>query len=298
MNSVVRGNLAGISALIMWSTTVGLIRSITDVFGAAAGTALIYSLGAIALLLKSGVPKVKAMPKIYLFGCGLLFVIYEIVFSQAISLAKDSQQSLEVGMLNYLWPCLTVVLSIWINKTKMYWWVWPGTALSIVGLYWCVASNGNMSLAGFLNNVYETPVPYILGLFAGIGWALYSNLSLRYSEGFNAIPLFFVFVGIMLWVNFFLQGGEIHFPGYKYVAQLLFLGAMFGFSYSMWEIGIHEGNFIFLAICSYFTPATSMLFASLWLNIIPPINFWSGVGLVIAGSLICWLASVKRNRIL
>lgn len=298
MNSVLRGNLVGLGALLMWSTMLGLIRATTEAFGVAAGTALIYSVGATAIFLKSGLAKLRLMPKIYVYGVGAVFVAYEIIFSQAVGMAESASQALEIGMLNNLWPSLTVVFSIWINKTKLRWWVWPGTLLSLAGLYWCVSSNSGLELAGFIHNLRANPVPYLLGTVGGATWALYSNLSFRYSEGFNAIPLFFAVIAAVLWLGFFLRGGELHFPGWWAVAQLLLVGAVMGFSYSMWESGIHQGNFILLAVCSYFNPAASMLFASLWLKVMPGLGYWAGVGLVTAGSLLCWLASLKRKQIL
>lgn len=295
MNAVAYGNLLGIGALLMWSSMVGLIRSITEAFGVMAGTALIYSVGAAVTFLKNGVPEAGRMPKVYLFGVGSLFVAYEIIYSRALGLAGSAAQTLEVGMLNYLWPCMTVIFSIRINKTRLRWWVWPGTIISVAGLYWCVAANGGLELSGFIANLRANPLPYVLGLTAGVSWGLYSNLSFRFSGGFNAIPIFFAAIAAILWAGFFLRGGQLHFPGYWPCCQVLIIGAVMGLSYSMWENGIHQGNFILLAVCSYFTPAFSMLFAALWLNILPPAAFWGGVGLVIGGSLICWLAQVKKK---
>lgn len=39
--------LIGLSAVIFWSTNVGLIRSVSESFGAVAGAALIYSVASI-----------------------------------------------------------------------------------------------------------------------------------------------------------------------------------------------------------------------------------------------------------
>lgn len=296
MNEALRGNLCGILALLLWSTLVGLMRSVTEAFGVEAGTALIFSVGAVAMLLKDGVPKVGRMPRAYLFGAGALFVAYDIAFALAIGLSRSAGQALEAGMLNYLWPCLVVVFSIWINKTRMRWWVWPGTALSVVGLYWCVAANSGVDLGGFIGNLLETPAPYVCGLTAAVSWALYCNISVRYSKGANAVPLFLAVVAVILWAGFFMRGGRLYFPGYLPVCQLLFIGVASGLSFSLWEHGIHHGSFILLAVCSYFTPALSMLFAAVWLNAMPPSGYWAGVGLVVLGSLICWLASIRRER--
>ena len=294
MNTVVRGNLMGIGALLLWCTLVGMIRSITEEVGVAGGTAVIYSIGVLATSLRNGLPNPKKIPKMYLLAAGFFFVAYEILLSQGIGMSESPRQALEVGMLNYLWPGLTIVFSIAILKTKLRWYVWPGIALSLLGMYWCLAANGGLDIGGFLDNLRATPLPYLFGFGAGISWALYSNLSVRYANDANAVSWFFIVIAILLWSNFFMRGEELRFPGYWFLLQLVFLGVILGFSYSLWETGIHKGNFIFLAVCSYFTPAASMLFAGALLQAMPPLGFWAGVGLVIGGSLICWAASLHK----
>lgn len=58
--------LIGLSAVIFWSTNVGLIRSVSESFGAVAGAALIYSVASIILFFTIGLPKLSTIPKSYL----------------------------------------------------------------------------------------------------------------------------------------------------------------------------------------------------------------------------------------
>ena len=58
------------------------------------------------------------MPLKYLIGCDAPFLSYMIALFLAIGLATDHQQALEVGLLNYLWPTLTILLSLLILKRK------------------------------------------------------------------------------------------------------------------------------------------------------------------------------------
>lgn len=293
--SPAKANLYGILAILMWSTLIGMVKSISQSFGVAGGTAFIYTIGAAALCLKQGLPKVRRMPKTYLWGCGAIFIAYEILLSQSIGLSVNSQQAMEVGMLNYLWPCAIVVLSIWINQQKLRWWVWPGIFLALAGIFWCLTADSQLSVAGFAQNFMAAPLPYILAFAAAWFWGLYCNLSKRYAQDNDAISFFFIVIAILLWLRFFLSGASLALPGWQAWAELLFIGVVFGVSYSMWEVGIHRGNILLLAIISYFTPVFSMLFASLWLKTTPASGFWLGVALVVAGSFVCWLASRPKN---
>ena len=48
--------LCGLMAIVLWSTIVGLIRGVSEHFGAVGGAALIYTVGAILLALLLGRP--------------------------------------------------------------------------------------------------------------------------------------------------------------------------------------------------------------------------------------------------
>lgn len=292
-----KGNLYGIAALMMWSTMTALMRSVAEAFGVATGAALIYTIAAAALHAKERRINVRGIPRAYILGGGFFFALNAITYSMGIGMAVDHRQTLEVGMLNYLWPCLIVVLSIWINNQKLRWMVWPGTVLSLAGIFQCLTSGSDVTLSGFWASILVTPLPYAFGLTAAFSWGLYCNLSARFSKGHNSVPLFFLAAAVALWANFFASNESLHFPGLWPLCELAFIGVIFGVSYSMWETGIHNGNMVLLAVLSYFTPAASMLFLCLWFKTLPPSGFWIGVALVVGGSLLCWLSVRKGARV-
>ena len=290
-----KANMYGVAAILMWSTLIAIVRSISQAFGVAGGTALIFTAGAVVLCLRHGFPKIRSMHPMYVWGCGAAFVLYEILMSQSIGLATSSHQTLEVGMINYLWPCAIVVVSIWLNKERMRWWVWLGIALSLVGIYLCVTSNSEVNLSRFISNIMATPLPYGMAFIAAILWGFYCNLSRKYGQGENAVPFFFIVIAAALWFRFFITGSEIRFPDWTAWAELAYIGVAFAFSYACWETGIQKGNMILLAAISHFTPVFSMLFMCLWLKTGPTPEFWTGVAFVVAGSLVCWTATPKSG---
>lgn len=290
-----KANLHGVAAILMWSTLIALVRSVSQAFGVAGGTALIFTAGAIVLCLRQGFPNIRRMHPLYVWGCGAAFVLYEILMSQSIGLASSSSQTLEVGMINYLWPCTIVIISIWINKEQMRWWVWLGIVLSLAGIYLCITANSDVDLAGFVRNIMATPLPYGMAFIAAILWGFYCNLSRKYGEGQNAVPFFFIVIASALWVRFFITGSALKSPDWTAWAELAYIGVVFALSYACWETGIQKGNMILLAAISYFTPVFSMLFMCAWLKTMPTPGFWIGVAFVVAGSLVCWTATRKSG---
>ena len=109
--------LLGLCAIVLWSATVALARSISERVGpVTAGASVYLTAGVLSvshLLLKGGpVRRLLSLPRPYLLGCGALFVIYTTAIFLALGLAADRLQTIEAGLLNYLWPVLTLLLSM------------------------------------------------------------------------------------------------------------------------------------------------------------------------------------------
>ncbi len=109
--------LYGVISILLWSTMVGLIRSVSENFGPVGGAALVYTVGSLVLVLVMGIPKITKYPKRYLLWGTVLFVSYEICFVLALGLANNRQQAIELGMVNYLWPSFTIALAVFLTAS-------------------------------------------------------------------------------------------------------------------------------------------------------------------------------------
>ncbi|WP_174870511.1 aromatic amino acid DMT transporter YddG [Pectobacterium polaris] len=286
-----RATLTGLLAIVLWSTSVGLIRSLTESLGPIGGAAMIYSTSTLCLLAFYGLPRIKTLPRIYLFAGGAMFVCYEIFLSLSIGLASSRMQAIEIGMINYLWPSLTVFFSLFINQQKSRFLLWPGLALSLGGIVWIMKGESDWTPELLWNNILANPLAYSLAFSAALTWALYCNITKRYAQGKSGVSLFFFVSSLVLWIQYaFSAEGAISLT-LPSSLQLLFMGTSTALAYSVWNIGIQHGNLTLLATASYFTPVLSTLLAALWLNITPAISFWQGVSMVTAGSLLCWYAT-------
>lgn len=286
-----RATLTGLLAIVLWSTSVGLIRSLTEALGPIGGAAMIYSTSTLCLLAFYGLPRIKTLPRVYLFAGGAMFVCYEIFLSLSIGLADSRMQAIEIGMINYLWPSLTVFFSLFINQQKSRFLLWPGLALSLGGIVWIMKGESDWTPELLWNNILANPLAYSLAFSAALTWALYCNITRRYGQGKSGVSLFFFLASLLLWVQYaFSTEGAISLT-LPSSLQLLFMGTSTALAYSVWNIGIQHGNLTLLATASYFTPVLSTLLAALWLNITPAISFWQGVVMVTAGSLLCWYAT-------
>lgn len=286
-----RATLFGLLAIVLWSSVVGLIRSVSEGLGPVGGAAMIYSVSAVFLLVALGVPKWRSFPRPYLIVGSLLFVSYEICLSLSLGYANTRLQAIEVGMINYLWPCFTVLMALALNGQKAKWWLLPGLLLSLFGIGWIMSGEGGWSPAQMLANVRSNPLSYTLAFSGAVIWALYCNLTKKIAQGSNGVVLFIVLTALALWLKYaFSAESDMQFS-VGVTVTLLCAGVAMGAGYAAWNVGILHGNMTLLATVSYFTPVLSAVFAALVLHTSLTVNFWQGVAMVTLGSLICWRAT-------
>lgn len=289
-----RATLIGLIAIVLWSSIVALIKSVSESFGAIGGAALIYSLATAFLVMTIGFPKLSSFPKRYLWLGSILFVAYELCLSLAIGYANDGRQAIEVGMINYLWPTLTIIASIIFNKQRASMLVIPGFMLSILGIFWVLGNGKAFDLPLMLSNIKDNPLSYGLSFMGALIWSAYCVITVRIAEGKNGITFFFLLVAITLWLQYLWFGqGEFHFTIQSSIYLLCAASAM-GFGYAAWNVGMLYGNVIVLATASYFVPVFSAIIAAVMLSTSLSFGFWQGVVMVCAGSILCYISTKNQ----
>lgn len=288
--------LIGMTSVLMWGATVGLLRSISEIFGPVGGAALVFSTSALFATLALGMPRWRDLPRIYLWGGGMMFVAYEICLALALGFAHDRGQAMELGMINYLWPSLTIVLAVLSRQHRGSWLLLPALGLCFAGIVWVMKGQGDWSVVQMWRNVQGNPIAYALALAAAFLWAAYSVLTRRFGKGRNAVPLFLLATSVLLWSQYALSSEPALTLNLGGVGQVMLLGGLTAAAYSCWNHGMQHGNFTLLATASYFTPVLSALLASLWLGVQPGVGFFYGASMVTLGSLLCWWATRARRQ--
>jgi drug/metabolite transporter (DMT)-like permease len=295
MKNTNKATMIGLVAVLLWSSIVGLIRSVSDHLGPTGGAAMMYSVASVFLLLSVGFVKLSEFPRRYLVWGSLLFVTYELCLSLSIGYANTARQAIEVGMVNYLWPTFTIVAAILFNRQRTNFLIVPGFVLSIVGICWVLGGEQGFDLAGMLHNVRDNPLSYGLAFAGALIWAGYCTVTARTANGKNGVTLFFILVSVTLWIKYLLEGGgHMAFSAEAIVYLLLAAGAM-GFGYGAWNVGILHGNVAILAGASYFIPVFSAALSTLLLHAPLSLAFWQGSAMVSGGAILCWLATRAKR---
>lgn len=270
---------------------VGLIRGVSEGLGPVGGAAAIYTLSGLLLLVTIGFPRLKTFSFRYLLAGCVLFVSYEICLALSLGYAATRQQAIEVGMVNYLWPSLTILFAILFNGQKARWWVIPGLLISLLGVSWVLGGEHGLNLEEIKHNIASSPLSYILAFCGAFIWATYCTVTAKYAQGKNGITLFVLLTAVSLWVHYFASPQPPMIFSWPVVMKLIMCALSLGIAYAAWNIGILHGSVSLLAVGSYFTPVLSSALASVLLSAPLSWAFWQGACMVCAGSLLCWSAT-------
>ncbi len=280
---------------MLWSGTFALARSLSEQVGAIAAGAAVYLLGgAVLWILRLARGSFSAEKKIpisrkYLLGCGSLFVLYTVLLYLAVGWARNRQQLLEVALLNYLWPALTIIFSLLLLNKRAGIWLWPGTVMALAGVVIALTQGAGISVRSCLENVQTNPPAYLLALGAAFAWAIYSNLTRKWSDPDQGggVDVFIPVTGIMLLLMHFIFPSEGSWS-FRAMGESAILGGITALAYLLWEVAMRKGNLLLVAASAYFTPLLSTLVSCLYLRITPGPELWLGCALVTAGSLLSW----------
>jgi drug/metabolite transporter (DMT)-like permease len=299
--SQTKGTALGFVAIVLWSTTVALASSMREQLGTLTAPASVYTISgllACAHLLtdRSRLRAVLALPRRYLFGCGVLFTAYSACLYLALGNAADRAQYVDVGVVNYLWPALTVILSVPLLGMRARPTLVLGVAAAVAGVYLTAVREGSFSLGAFFGRVGGNPTPYLIMLIGSVCWALYSNLARRWGGGRNVggVPLFLLATGLVLVAMRVLATEESHWSPRVFgeMAFNVLFATLLG--YAFWDRAMRTGNAALVASVSCVTPLLATILVCFYY---PDISFsWRlliACLLVVAGAGLCKYSVVE-----
>lgn len=224
----------------------------------------------------------------YLLGCGSMFVLYDICLYLALGLAQDRSQVLEVGLMNYLWPMLTLLFSVPILRLRATVFLVPGVLLAMAGVLVATTQNQSLSWQSFQGHLAQNGVPYVLGAGGAAVWALYSATSRRWATDGQkgAVPLFMLASAAVLGLARLPFAEQTRWT-VQAASELLFMGIGSSLAYIFWDRAMRQGDVVLVAAFSYLTPLLSTIVSRFYLGTAVGGKLWIGCVLVIAGAAIC-----------
>lgn len=291
----------GVLSLLLWSSTVGSYRVVAQALGTVGAAAVVFlGAGLLGLLLpllgRRRKTEERRRPFAYWIACGGFFVTYVLSFHLAVGLARGTRQVLEVGLLNYLWPCFTIVFSVLVLGRRVRWPLVPGLCLALGGLLLAVGGALPLSAGAFFENAWSNRLAYGLALLGALAWGAYNNASRRFGgEGGGGVPHFMLLSGALLLLLRCFVTEPMRWSnavGFELAYLIVFPTFL---AYSLWETGMRRGHMTLLASLAYLIPVASTAYSSLRLGLLPGRELWLACGLIVLGALACRAGVIEEG---
>ena len=215
------------------------------------------------------------LPRRLWLGPVLCFVVYGLAWPLAL-VGSTTRQVVGVSLINYLWPVLTVLLSVWCV---------PGVRLTpriILALLLAMAGLGLanyqpiqtlLSGAGGQAPTLRHFLPYVLATLAAVTWAIYSALLARWrswAANYITSPVGFVLIGVVGGVVLLATGTvPKQMTGLGTLITLFYGAGPLAVGYLLWELALGKARVQTLSLIAAITPVLSTLLLCFFLRRLP-----------------------------
>lgn len=295
----------GLLAVIFWGTSFAFARSLMEQVGTITGAALTYTIGGGLGCLWIGLVRrdlggFLRMPRSYLLICGSMFMVCTVSIELALGFARNRQQVIEVGIINYLWPALTMALSVPLLGRRANWLLAPGVLLGVGGAALAVVAGSatpggqtGYSVHLLWENLMASPGPYLLAAVAAVSWAIYSNMAHRLAgdrDEPGGVPILLLASGLLIALLLPFVDEPAAWTTRARV-ELLYT-ALFPalLAYLFWDIAMRRGRHALVVAFSYLAPLISTVVSCAYLRIAMGWELWAACGMVIAGAVLSNMA--------
>jgi len=304
LSSYVLATIAGIIAVIIWSTTIAFSKSVMETEGNYSAMFLIYFFSGILMfvtlfvwLKKDFFTKWKKLSFKYYSKIGIFLLLNNTLLFIAIGFTSNENELLIVTIINYLWPIITYIIKVPMFKLK------PKVGLFVLSIILAVsgvviAFSQTYSIIEFIQTLKSAGYniwAYILTLLTAISWGMYSNLTKKYhtDDDIAALPIIFIVSGLLfLFVQIF--QGQFVFSSlnslYKNHELIYMIIGPTAMAYLLWYIAMKKGNKNLVVSISFLIPLLSILVLSLKFSKEISMMFWVAAMFLIAGAYLSYRA--------
>jgi len=289
--SSLRSTIAAIIPCIVWSSAVLVAHRLSLPFGPLRAAGIEYGISGLFLFLISflqgNTPRMWAHSTQCLFWCGTLWFLNVALFWLAIAATNSSGELLVTGLLNYLWPAFTLLLSIPILGKKPNKLLSLGLAATLIGI---VLAKIGTSPADTAIDAFTriNPGAYSLATFAAIAWGVYSNLARKLSNpnGGSSVAIYMVLTSLILLVSSSLISEPYRANLSDWILIVSYSSASAA-AYLFWDIGMRYGNVVVISTISMLIPLASTIITAIASGHGITLTLISAAALVVLGSGVC-----------
>ena len=288
--SIVAANLLGALALLCWSMNIAVTRHLGEAhpFGMPGLSFLVSGI----ILLAMDRARGRALPwnsdadiRFWLLGGGA-FVAYVLLYICGLSFGTSRMVVLPLGLVNYFWPSLILVLMPFFFHHAVRW------PVLLAGMALCLAGVGVSLLWGLSPEtlaavLWANRPAFLMMLAAAFLWAFYSNAVRKWGGTANGIGWFQTVGGLCFLLLWLLSGGPLGFEKNMLIPFLLHAAIVNALAYMLWDCGVRWGDIGLMGALANFLPLGSIIFGVWYLGDASTPGLWIGGALVTAGAVLC-----------
>jgi drug/metabolite transporter (DMT)-like permease len=287
-----RGTFAGVVSCLIWSAAILVMNVLGEAFGPLRAAGLELGIAGAILALsaytRGDLQRIGLHSPTCHLVCGTFWILNLTLAWLAVSLVHTKGELLVTGLLNYLWPSLTLLLSIPILHKRATWWLLPGMLSVVIGVLLVKLATAP---EGATHDLFThlNPWAYSCAVLDAIAWALYSNYSRKLSNpnGASAVP-FYMLIGSMI-----LLSANLSFAGEARDSSTFDWILLIGWScaaaiaYLFWDVGMRFGNVVTISTTSMLIPLISTIITAHISGHGISTLLLISAGLVVIGSRVC-----------
>jgi drug/metabolite transporter (DMT)-like permease len=280
----------GAVPILVWGATLAWVRTLSDEVGAVSGGAWMCIGATLALwfwrIARQGLTRPRVSGKTIALN-GSLFAAYLVCFSIAVGTAATRVEAVSVGLVNYLWPSLALLIAPWFSGKRITALLAVQVVVAMAGTAVAVLARGDIPVHAILQAIMNRPVPYVAALLAALCWALYSNTaSVGVRDGDENpvsvyLPMAATATGLYAWM---VEGLPLPQQTETWIS-LATLSVATAAAYLCWDFAMRKGNTRVVGLGALFTPVLSVSIASIAFGETLGWNIWAGASLIVAASL-------------
>ena len=275
--------------ILVWGATLAWVRTLSDEVGAVSGGAWMCIGATIALWLWRTARQGLTLPRVSgktIALNGSLFAAYLVCFSVAVGTAASRVEAVSVGLVNYLWPSLAMLIAPLFSGARITLLLTTQVAVAIAGTAVAVLARGDIPVSAILQAIAQRPVPYIAALLAALCWALYSNTA---SVGVREkdenpvsvyLPMAAAATGLYAYI---VEGLPLPQQTSTWIS-LVTLSVATATAYLCWDFAMRKGNARLVGLGALFTPILSVSIAGIAFGETLGWNVWAGASLIVLAS--------------
>lgn len=200
-------------------------------------------------------------------------------------LAIDRLDTQVAYALNYLWPVMIVLTSIFVLKDQLTFRKVIAITISFLAVVLFV-TKGNLTL---FDNVDILGV--LFGLGAAFTYGLFSTLNKKYGYDSVVANFFFIFFSLALNLIRYFILEDFYIPNTSQILGIVWMGVFVNaIAFILWLQSLKLGNVNEIANLSYLTPFVSLVYIAVFLN--EPIHITGVLGLLMIVLSILWQGGV------